>query len=116
MNLLKNLGIDKVEISHITPLEAYKILKQNCILVDIREKNEVSDKKFNAPKIIYCPFSKFEENYINLPTDKQLIIACATGSRSKKAIMFLKEKGYTNLFNLSGGIFEWQRHALPVIK
>ena len=46
--------------------------------------------------------------------DKPVVVACAAGMHAPKAISMLKEKGFTSLFGLQGGMQAWQKEALPV--
>ena len=46
----------------------------------------------------------------DLPTDRDILVHCKGGMRSKMAIMLLTQSGFdsSRLFNLSGGIMAWQ--------
>jgi len=48
--------------------------------------------------------------------DKPLIVCCASGMRSSKACRELKGLGFTQLYNLTGGIDAWTQAGLPVKK
>ncbi|MEQ8907604.1 MAG: rhodanese-like domain-containing protein [Vicingaceae bacterium] len=86
---------------------------ENAIFVDSREKEEfeVSHIK-NAMWVGYdsLDLSRLE----NVDQDRQIIIYCSVGYRSEKVAEKLKVKGFTNLFNLYGGIFEWKNQGHPV--
>jgi rhodanese-related sulfurtransferase len=71
-------------------------------------------KLFDVDEIIYCPKSKIEEIYLDIPKDKALIFADATGIHSKEAVLFLLEKGFENIANLAGGLVEWERDGVPI--
>ena len=114
INIPETTGVRKDGIINLKPKEADELIKQGGILVDIREGNEIMNMAFDVPDIMYCSFSSFGDDYINLPNDKFLIISCAHGQRSQKAAMFLKSKGYNNIANLLGGISEWNKYGLPV--
>jgi rhodanese-related sulfurtransferase len=47
------------------------------------------------------------ENH-GLPKDKQIVLHCASGSRSQQAAEHLAKHGYTQVQNLRGGIRAWQ--------
>ena len=51
---------------------------------------------------------------MDLPTDKPLIIADAVGLRSREVSKFLAENGFTKIYNLAGGIVDWDRAGFPV--
>jgi rhodanese-related sulfurtransferase len=46
--------------------------------------------------------------------DEKLIVGCDTGKgRSTPAAEALKAAGFTNIFDMSGGIAEWSRRGFP---
>jgi rhodanese-related sulfurtransferase len=47
--------------------------------------------------------------------DKPVIVQCRSGKRSAAAIMQLEQLGYTNLYNLQGGILAWASEIDPTI-
>jgi rhodanese-related sulfurtransferase len=113
--MFQNLGIKSQNILNLSPRETYKLCTENnAILVDVREEGLVGMKMFNVPKIVYCPNSILSENFEKLDFNKPLIFADATGLRSKEAVLFLTEKGFTNIANMAGGLVEWDRDNLPL--
>jgi rhodanese-related sulfurtransferase len=44
-----------------------------------------------------------------------VIVQCRSGKRSAAAIMQLEQLGYTNLYNLQGGILAWASEIDPTI-
>lgn len=110
----KNVGISSSGILHVSAHEAFELCKKGAIIVDVREEYMIGFKIFDVEEIIYCPKSKIEENYTEIPKDKALIFADATGIHSKEAVLFLKEKGYENIANLAGGLVEWERDGVSI--
>jgi len=47
---------------------------------------------------------------------RPLILVCATGSRSGAALTVLRNRGFAQVVNLSGGYSAWQQAGLPVEK
>jgi molybdopterin/thiamine biosynthesis adenylyltransferase/rhodanese-related sulfurtransferase len=46
--------------------------------------------------------------------DTDLVISCAVGGRSMRAVQALRAAGYTNVSNVAGGIQQWQADGRPV--
>jgi rhodanese-related sulfurtransferase len=44
-----------------------------------------------------------------------LLCLCRSGRRSLKASQMLKSLGYKHVFNIKGGILEWEEKGLPVL-
>ncbi len=109
----------KQEIPHISSRELFKIIndaKERIIVLDVREKNEVS--RFRIPASYYIPRSYLEIQIENIIRDKnaKIVVYCANGARSLYVAKFLKDIGYTNVYNLSSGINGWIAEGLPTEK
>ena len=79
-------------------------------LIDVREEDEFNDMNL-ASKLI--PMSELEERFSEIPTEGPVYIYCRSGRRSRVAIEFLKTKGYSNCFNVTGGILAWLNEVDP---
>jgi rhodanese-related sulfurtransferase len=53
-----------------------------------------------------------------LPTNKSLpvVLVCASGARSSRAVGLLRKAGYENVRSLAGGLAAWREANLPVEK
>jgi len=100
-------------LRHVSGKECLDILKAEGYTLDVRPDFELT-KLLQVENILYCPYEDIKDHYQELPQDKWLIIADAVGLRSKEVALFLKEKGFTNIVHLAGGIVEWERDGLPV--
>ncbi|GHB27501.1 rhodanese-like domain-containing protein [Mongoliitalea lutea] len=86
---------------------------QQFELLDIREKNEFEVSHIKGAKLIeYSTFSL--EKISTIPKDKPIVVYCSIGARSQEIGKKLIDAGYTNVFNLYGGIFHWVNEGLPV--
>ena len=103
-------------ILNFTPKEVFTLCSEGVILVDVREEYLHAFRQFFVPEIIYLPFSILISTEPLLPQTKHLICADAAGLHSKEAVQYLLVKGFTNVANLAGGMVEWERVGLPVIK
>ena len=60
------------------------------------------------------PLGQIAENADQVSRDKKVIVHCKVGGRSASAIRELEEKfGYTNLYNLKGGILAYIEEVDP---
>ena len=74
-------------------------------LIDVRKQFEWDIANLNAELII---LDTLPNNVAKIAKDKPVVIHCRSGVRSANAIKFLQENhGYTNLYNLKGGILAW---------
>ena len=74
-------------------------------LIDVRELHEFENANIQG---ILIPLGEIPARYDEISKDKKVIIHCRSGVRSANVISFLEQNfGYTNLFNLEGGIMAW---------
>lgn len=102
-------------IIHFSPKEVVKECSMGAILIDLRRANEIKYKSFDVNEIIYASPNFIKENYTQLPKERPLIFADNAGLRSREIVELLQEKGLTNIANLAGGMFEWDRDNMPII-
>lgn len=70
-------------------------------LIDVRESYEYEVANLGGMLI---PLSTLKEKTDLISKDKQVVVHCKSGGRSAKAIAQLEALGFTNLWNLTGGI------------
>ena len=101
----------------VTTLEATQLInRQDALVLDVREQAEFAQAHILNSRGL--PLSQLETRIgdIEKYKDKPVIVYCATGSRSNTAASMLRKRGFTNVFNLSGGFVAWQQAGLPVQK
>ena len=80
-------------------------------LIDVRESFEYEMSNINGENI---PLAGVLIEAGKIYKDKPVIIQCRSGARSTAAIMQLEQQfGYTNLYNLKGGILAWAAEIEP---
>jgi len=84
------------------------------LIVDVREQNEFADVRLEGVALV--PMSTFATRFEELPRDRPLLLMCAAGSRSAAATAHLIRNGWTDVTNVAGGITEWERAGLPVLR
>ncbi|WP_299013174.1 rhodanese-like domain-containing protein [uncultured Polaribacter sp.] len=91
--------------------------KTEAILLDAREPKEYEVS--HLKDAIYVGYNKFKlkETVAKLPKDKdaKIVVYCSLGVRSETVAHKLIEAGYTNVYNLYGGIFKWKNNNFKVV-
>ncbi|NCT10065.1 MAG: rhodanese-like domain-containing protein [Flavobacteriia bacterium] len=97
--------------------EGLKMTKEKTIILDAREESEyqVSHLK-NAIFVGYNSFN-LKGTLAKLPKDKseKIVVYCSLGIRSETIAHKLIQNGFTNVYNLYGGIFEWKNKDFQIV-
>lgn len=99
----------------ISPLIAVtKMNDDKVVVIDVREPNEFL--KSHIENAINTPLGKIEEKLPSLEKHKThpVIVTCQTGARSVAACKTLTKAGFTQVFNMQGGMQSWEDNKLPI--
>ncbi|WP_405609277.1 rhodanese-like domain-containing protein [Polaribacter sp. Asnod1-A03] len=98
-------------------VETLAMPKNKPILLDARELEEYNVS--HLKNAIYVGYNHFDVNKTIdlLPKDKnaKIVVYCSLGIRSETVANKLIKQGYTNVYNLYGGIFEWKNNDFQVM-
>lgn len=101
------------EHRHLSPQEWHAMMEQeDVIIIDTRNTYETDIGTFeNAvdPRIqTFQEFADYAAN-ANLPKNKKILMCCTGGIRCEKAIIEMEKHGYTDVYQLKGGILSYMR-------
>lgn len=103
------------DIPYINVADLNKI-KDSVIVLDAREKKEYSISHIpNAQYVGHDYFSLQKVDSLNISKNSIIVVYCSLGIRSEDIAKKIKNQGYSNVYNLYGGIFEWKNNAFKVI-
>jgi len=79
----------------------------NTKIIDVRTKEEFQSGKINEA-INYNFFdTSFPDKIKALDNSKTYIMVCMSGNRSSAAAALMLENGFSNVFNLTGRMIDW---------
>lgn len=85
----------------------------SLVILDTREPDEYQIS--HIPRAQSAGYDHFDmKAYEGLEKDTKIIVYCSVGYRSERIGEQLKAKGFTNVFNLYGGIFHWTNNAYHI--
>ena len=90
--------------------------KTNALILDAREVDEY--RTSHIKNAIFVGYNSFSiDSVLNLIQDKneKIVVYCSIGIRSEKIAQQLIKVGYTNVYNLYGGIFQWKNNGFKVV-
>ena len=104
-------------VKEICPETTQEWVKNGALLVDVREKHEVSVLAYDVPDIMNIPLSEFEDRYTEIPKNKEVVMVCRGGGRSLRAAGFLINYGYNpdKVVNMQFGMIRWVEKGFPTI-
>lgn len=86
-------------------LEAKLKADESIVVLDVREAAEYL---FNhIPNAISIPLGELEERLNELNKEDEIYIICRTGNRSDLAAQKLAENGFSHVFNVVPGMYQW---------
>ncbi len=108
----------KSNIPSVSVEKAFEELSphSNIVLLDVREPFEYQEGHISNSIIL--PLSEIKQKVVALVPrkDTPIFVYCRSGNRSTKAAHQLIHLGYTNVFNITGGILEWSQKNFPIEK
>jgi sulfur-carrier protein adenylyltransferase/sulfurtransferase len=109
----KSLNDKSLTMKEVTVQELKALMDSNADyqLIDVREPHEYDICHLNGELI---PMSDIPNNVEKISKDKQVVLHCRSGKRSGDMLLWLeKNHGFTNLYNLKGGILAWAKEIDP---
>ena len=101
-----------MDVKNISAEQAKWMYDKKIKFIDVREI--VENEAARIPDTELIPMSEMQNRWNEIPKDEDVVIYCRTGSRSGNLISQLFQQGYSNLFNLDGGIVDWNLNNFPV--
>ena len=87
-------------------------LPEDLVVLDVREPIEW--QQAHVPGSLHIPLMDLPTRIGEVPADGQVLVVCAVGARSARAVQFLVQHGH-DAVNLDGGLVEWQSAGRPLV-
>lgn len=101
----------------VTPAEVVQLMnREKAVVVDIGGADEFAAGHVVGAK--HLPLDELEAKLPGAVKNKAtpVVLVCASGARSKRAVAVAKKLGYENARSLNGGMGAWRSANLPVEK
>jgi rhodanese-related sulfurtransferase len=101
---------------HVDPARATQLInREDALVIDVRDPREYGAGHILGARNL--PVARIDGKAdLGKRKDRPLILYCDSGARASKAAAALRQQGYTQVVNLSGGLGAWQAAGLPVEK
>jgi rhodanese-related sulfurtransferase len=92
-----------------------KVTEAGIITLDVRTPGEFNEGHIEGAQLIDFQSGNFENEIASLDKSKTYAVYCRSGSRSGEAVKVMRDAGFTNLYNLNGGVIDWASAGLPLV-
>jgi sulfur-carrier protein adenylyltransferase/sulfurtransferase len=82
-------------------------------VIDVREPYEWRIARIDGSRLI--PLGRIGASMSELPRDREIVLYCHHGVRSRAAAEFLANQGFEGIWNLTGGIDRWSAEVDPSV-
>ena len=79
--------------------------KQQPLLLDVRQPWEYEVCRIENSVLV--PMSQIPAKLEELDSERETVVICHHGIRSRSVARFLEQAGFSNVINLSGGVAQW---------
>jgi rhodanese-related sulfurtransferase len=102
--------------ANLSVSEAEALLKSSptAQLIDVRTLSEWSGGYIAGAK--HIPLDQIETRLPEIDKSRTVVLYCAAGGRSHRAMEILKAAGYQDVRHLSEGIAGWKAQGRPLVK
>ncbi|HWP30916.1 MAG TPA: molybdopterin-synthase adenylyltransferase MoeB [Fimbriimonadales bacterium] len=103
-------------VPEITVHELEKMRSEGIpfLLLDVREDFELKISRLDP--CVHIPMGEVAKRMSELPRDREIVVLCRSGNRSKKVTEDLLRSGFRKVSNLAGGINAYAREINPSIQ
>lgn len=91
----------------VSELKALRESGEDHHLVDVRQPDEWEVCRIEGATLI--PLGELPTRVGELPQGRRLVIHCKAGGRSARAVAWLMEQGFEDVWNVEGGMDAWQQ-------
>ena len=100
------------EVHHLDAAESRRRVEAGALLLDVRNPTEW--QAGHADGAAWIPMTELAERQEELPTDREIVVICKSGSRSAQVAQALVAAGYEAV-NVAGGSEAWQAAGFPIV-
>lgn len=108
------LPVARGDVEDVTVAELKKMLSNGngMIVLDVREPWEFMQGHVPDAKLV--PLGQLAMRVNELDPSKPVAVICQSGNRSQSAAAILGQKGIAKIYNVLGGMTDWQNAGLPI--
>jgi sulfur-carrier protein adenylyltransferase/sulfurtransferase len=101
-------------MKEVTVVELKKMMdnSEGFQLIDVREEHEAEIATIGGELI---PMGNIMDNLDKISKEKKVVVYCRSGNRSGVIVQTLEGQGFSNVYNMKGGITAWAKEIEPTM-
>lgn len=100
----------------INQKETQEIIKKGgVVVIDVRTPDEHCASCLENSLNIDFMDKSFSSAIENLDKSGKYLVYCGSGGRSLQAAKIMEKKGFSEIYNLDGGIIKWAKNGMPTV-
>lgn len=113
LNQIRNTAAAGKLPAEISVDEAVAKRNQGAFILDVREPQEWEE--YHIPGSTLIPLGDLPNRLSEVPKDKEIVVVCRSGNRSREGSEILKNNGFTNVTSMAGGLKEWSAKGYETV-
>ena len=104
-------------IELVSPAKAAEVIAEQpdgLVVLDIRTPEEFNEARLADAIMVDYYAPDFADQLDRLDKDVPYVLYCRTGNRSSDAVKTMKSLGFTEVYEIDGGIVNWYEQGFPV--
>jgi len=97
----------------VTVANALEMREKGAFVLDVRQEWEWT--WFHIPDSTLIPLGQLADRVAELPRDRDILVVCRSGHRSRKGRDILISAGFTRVTSMDGGVKQWEAEGYPVV-
>jgi rhodanese-related sulfurtransferase len=98
--------------SEVQASQAYAMYQAGATFVDVRTQAEWDQG--HIARSLLIPLDELPNRLNELPRDKDIVVVCRSGTRSKEGATVLRQARFARVTCLSGGLQAWVTAGYPI--
>ncbi len=98
--------------AEISTMQAFEEYREGALFLDVRSAAEWNQG--HIPDSLLIPLDELPRRLSELPRDRDIVVVCKSGVRSREGAAILRKAGFTRVTGLSGGLQDWIAARYPL--
>jgi len=103
-----------VRIPEIDVQQAYEKYQEGVFILDVRQPEEWNEG--HIPNATLIPLDQLAQRVNELPRDREIVVVCRSGNRSREGTLILLENGFKQISSMAGGVTDWSAKGYPLVQ